>query len=45
MNRGIFGATMAKKAEIEAFVERLESRNPLPNPTDDLTKVYTRFLS
>ncbi|KMZ76457.1 putative plastid-lipid-associated protein 7, chloroplastic [Zostera marina] len=39
MNRGIFGTTMAKKAEIEVFVERLESRNPFPNPTDDLTKV------
>lgn len=45
MNRGIFGTTMAKKAEIEVFVERLESRNPFPNPTDDLTKVCTKFLS
>ncbi|KAK8951895.1 hypothetical protein KSP39_PZI004607 [Platanthera zijinensis] len=36
IDRGIFGLSSAKKVEIEAMVEQLESRNPTPNPTDHL---------
>lgn len=36
INRGIFGTTSAKKAEILGLAELLESRNPTPNPTDNL---------
>ncbi|KAJ6837767.1 putative plastid-lipid-associated protein 7, chloroplastic [Iris pallida] len=36
INRGIFGSTSAKKAEILELAELLESRNPTPNPTDNL---------
>ncbi|KAJ6842534.1 putative plastid-lipid-associated protein 7, chloroplastic [Iris pallida] len=36
INRGIFGTTSAKKAEILELAELLESRNPTPNPTNNL---------
>ncbi|XP_048557459.1 fibrillin protein 5 homolog [Triticum urartu] len=36
IDRGIFGITSAKRSEIHALVELLESRNPTPNPTDKL---------
>ncbi|KAM3386978.1 hypothetical protein ACQJBY_010088 [Aegilops geniculata] len=36
VDRGIFGITSAKRSEIHALVELLESRNPTPNPTDKL---------
>ncbi|KAJ3675135.1 hypothetical protein LUZ60_004177 [Juncus effusus] len=36
VDRGIFGLNSAKKSEIEALVELLESRNPTPEPTTQL---------
>ncbi|KAH9669314.1 Fibrillin-5 [Citrus sinensis] len=39
INRGIFGVPSAKKSEIEALVELLESQNPTPHPTANLDKV------
>ncbi|KAI3947889.1 hypothetical protein MKX01_034554 [Papaver californicum] len=39
INRGIFGATSAKKSEIESLVKELESQNPTPDPTQNLEKV------
>ncbi|KAJ6832214.1 putative plastid-lipid-associated protein 7, chloroplastic [Iris pallida] len=36
VNRGIFGSTSAKKAEILELAELLESRNPTPWPTKSL---------
>ncbi|XP_043698037.1 fibrillin protein 5 homolog isoform X2 [Telopea speciosissima] len=39
INRGIFGVPSAKKSEISALVELLESQNPTRNPTQDLDKV------
>lgn len=36
INRGIFGATSAKKSEILELLELLEARNPTPQPTDNL---------
>lgn len=39
LNRGIFGATSAKKSEIESLVKELESQNPTPDPTQNLDKV------
>ncbi|MCL7041914.1 hypothetical protein MKW94_002241, partial [Papaver nudicaule] len=39
INRGIFGATSAKKSEIECLVKELESQNPTPDPTQNLDKV------
>ncbi|KAJ0976801.1 hypothetical protein J5N97_012275 [Dioscorea zingiberensis] len=35
-NRGIFGVSSAKKSEIEDLVKLLESKNPTPQPTDEL---------
>jgi len=35
-NRGIFGMTSAKRSEIHALVELLESSNPTPEPTAKL---------
>ncbi|XP_042495710.1 fibrillin-5, chloroplastic isoform X2 [Macadamia integrifolia] len=39
INRGIFGVPSAKKSEILALVELLESQNPTLNPTRDLDQV------
>ncbi|KAL2632426.1 hypothetical protein R1flu_017112 [Riccia fluitans] len=39
LNRGIFGVSAAKKKEIEDLLSNLESMNPAPRPTDDLTIV------
>ncbi|GAB4848282.1 hypothetical protein Ancab_002948 [Ancistrocladus abbreviatus] len=39
INRGVFGVTSAKKAEINGLVEQLESQNPTTNPTLNLEKV------
>ncbi|KAM3367420.1 hypothetical protein ACQJBY_016178 [Aegilops geniculata] len=36
VDRGIFGITSAKRSEIHALVELLESRNPTPDPTHKL---------
>lgn len=36
IDRGIFGITSAKRSEIHALVELLESRNPTPDPTHKL---------
>ncbi|KAL9264763.1 Fibrillin protein 5-like protein [Drosera capensis] len=39
INRGVFGVTAAKKAEIEGLVEVLQPLNPTMNPTLHLDKV------
>ncbi|CAN6567633.1 unnamed protein product [Malus baccata var. baccata] len=39
INRGIFGVPSAKKSQIEAFVNQLESRNLTPDPVLNLQKV------
>ncbi|RXH75790.1 hypothetical protein DVH24_039489 [Malus domestica] len=39
INRGIFGVPSAKKSQIEALVNQLESRNPTPDPLLNLQKV------
>ncbi|CAN6270228.1 unnamed protein product [Urochloa humidicola] len=36
VDRGIFGMTSAKRAEIHGLVELLEARNPTPEPTAEL---------
>ncbi|KAG9444324.1 hypothetical protein H6P81_015664 [Aristolochia fimbriata] len=39
INRGIFGIPSTKKAEIANLAKLLESRNPTPEPTENLDKV------
>lgn len=45
VNRGIFGVSSQKKAEIEDLLESLEAVNPSPRPAENLDTVYYFFIS